>query len=68
MIVYIVQTHLSGSDKDTIKNKIKRDSEDEKLRDLLRWTEGIRKHQRWTVNTDIVKLTSLIITYFFRDK
>lgn len=44
-----MQQHLEQEDKEWVSNNLSRESEDEKLRDLLRWTESLRKRSLWKV-------------------
>ena len=45
-----MQQHLDQEDKEWVSNNLSRESEDEKLRDLLRWTESLRKRSLWKVS------------------
>ena len=46
-IICTMQSHLVLADKETVCNNLSRESEDEKLRDLLSWTESLRKRSHW---------------------
>ena len=44
-----LQKHLNEHEKDTVLEQIKRNTPEEKLSDLLRWTNGIKKYHEWKV-------------------
>ena len=44
-----MQKHLNEIEKDTILLQIKRNTPQEKLSDLLQWTEAIRNAHEWKV-------------------
>lgn len=55
------QHELSEEDKDTIKNKIDRDSPEDKLKDLLDWIYAIRDNEKHLVSH--VKYYNKLLSY-----
>ena len=47
--MYVLQQHLELEDKKWVCDNLMRDSEGEKLRDLLQWIDSLRKRSLWKV-------------------
>ena len=48
---------MNEHEKNTVHEQIKRNTQEEKLTDLLNWTHSIKKHHKWKVNMYYIYLT-----------
>ena len=51
-----MQKHLNVHEKNTVLQRIKRKTPEEKLTDLLHWTKAIRDYHHWKVNYHYCKV------------